>query len=261
MEKLTNIKEVEDITQIPPEMSLKNILLPCEWVVYLYDKQLFKKMANKPNFQAKPYKEIFKITNVNDMFYFLHLMAVSNPQKNGNVTINKLNLDCNDYIIMRKGIEPIWEDPKNSNGGLYSIRINHDNGFNLWSNLIFYLLGETLTDEYEAKNKVSNEIRFINGMTVSFITDSYNNNTNNINNYTLIKIWDGKENRNREMFTNILPVRIRELISDPATSIVYSQNNSKKDFGEKNIMDKIFRNNGSRGNGGFKNSRGRGRRH
>ena len=41
----------------------------------------------------------------------------------------------NDYIIMRKGIEPIWEDPKNSNGGTFTVKMAHSKGYDVWSTL------------------------------------------------------------------------------------------------------------------------------
>lgn len=58
---------------IPKQISLVDIKLPNEWVLYLYDKQLFKKMANRANFQAKPHKALCTISTVNDLIYILKL--------------------------------------------------------------------------------------------------------------------------------------------------------------------------------------------
>lgn len=211
--------------------SLKNIMLPNEWVLYLYDKQLFKKMANRSNFQAKPYKENYVIKNMNDLVYLLQIMKI---KVNPNSTNNKINLDMNDYIIMRKGIEPIWEDPKNYNGGTFTIKISHEKGYDLWSTFIMYMLGETLT----------NEMNNINGITVSYISDTSSNN------YTYIKIWDAKSDRTRDQFVNILPINILEKIRNE--SLMYSQNNKKKDFGVENIIKKLHNNNNyGKEKGGF----------
>jgi hypothetical protein len=249
-----------DENSIGLDIPLVNIMLPNEWVLYLYDKQLFKKMVNKPNFQAKPYKELCSITTVNDMIYLLRLMEVPNG------TDKKINMDTNDYIIMRKGIEPIWEDPKNSDGGTFSIKMDHNYGYEIWSTFVMYMLGETLTNEMEN----------INGITVSYISDSNNYKnpeyessyrtlepiTGKIMDYTLVKIWDRKSNRTLDQFINILPRNIIEKIQD-ATSM-YSKNKEKNHFNESNIIAKLNNNRQSinKGRGGFitrgaRNGRGR----
>ena len=110
-----NVASKNTSNTIPNDYPLTHINLPNQWVLYLYDKQLFKKMANRPGFNAKPHKEICTITTINDLIYILQLLEVKSNQ----LSSTKINLDANDYIIMRKGIEPIWEDPKNSNGGTF----------------------------------------------------------------------------------------------------------------------------------------------
>lgn len=241
---------------IPSDVPLTNINLPNKWVLYLYDKQLFKKMANRPTFQAKPHKEVCTLSTVNDLIYILQLMKakiepkVENKFRIKSINNNKLiNLDANDYIIMRKGIEPIWEDPKNANGGTFTVRMCHSKGYDVWSTFVMYMLGETMT--YEMHN--------INGITVSFISNS-DNLTNfpysNNNTYTYIKIWDGKSNRNLDQFINILPIDLFEKIK--SESIRYSQNNQKGDFNDKNIINKLNnnkKNSYNRDDGGFSSRR------
>lgn len=218
---------------IPDSTPLTHIKLPHEWVLYLYDKQSFKKMVNKPNYKIKPYTEICTLSTVNDLIYILQLMEV--PLENGITSGNKIggkrNLDANDYIIMKKGIEPIWEDPRNSNGGTFSIKMNHSKGYDVWMMFVMYMLGNTLTPEIE----------HINGITASFIPDS-NNFTLNTHgstnaNYTYIKIWDGREGRTRDDFVNILPDDL--LMKIKGESLMYSQNNKKKDFGGDAIINQI----------------------
>ena len=205
-------------------------------------------MANKTNFQARPHKALYTITTVNDLVYILKLMAVKNKPKvkYDLINNNKINLDTNDYIIMRKGIEPIWEDPKNSNGGTFTIKLNHVKGYELWSLFVMYMLGETMT----------NEMHNINGITVSYIADSYNFTSSNSNScYTYIKIWDAKPGRTKEQFIKILPSDLYDKIK--TESLMYSQNNTKKDFNEKTIIAKLQNSEKSNKNkGGFK-SQGR----
>jgi hypothetical protein len=245
----------DKMVQIPADIPMTNINLPNQWVLYLYDKALFKKMANRPNFQSKlPHKEICTITTVNDLIYILQLMEVKieSKLKIDFMGGNKINMDSNDYIIMRKGIEPIWEDPKNCNGGTFTIKMNHNRGYDVWATFVMYMLGETLT----------HEMQNINGITVSYISDDYakfnNNSVLNNNSYTYIKIWDAKPKRDRDQFVTILPSDLIDKIK--TESLKYTANNEKKYYGDEHIINKI--NNGrknsynNRDRGGF-NNRGR----
>jgi len=229
-------------------ITLKDIPLPNEWVLYLYDKQLFKKIASKQNFQAKPYRELYSLKNVNDLMYILKIMEVK--KKN----CPKNNLELNDYIFMRRGIEPIWEDPKNSNGGTYTIKMDHHKGYEIWSDFLMYIMGETLTDE----------MKYINGITISYIPETINTSSpskqsfladlKEKNSYTYIKIWDGKTNRTKEEFSRILPPEL--FCKFQNDSIMYSSNNKKRDFNEKNIINKINNKNyGKKEKGGFNMSK------
>ncbi|MEM0354187.1 MAG: eukaryotic translation initiation factor 4E [Thermoplasmata archaeon] len=223
-----------EVIQSSPDYPLTHINLPNPWVFYLYDKQAFKKIASCTNFQSKPYKEICTITTVNDLIYILQLMEIKNESKFkfGLMNDNLINLDANDYIIMRKGIEPIWEDPKNCNGGTFSIKMDHSKGYSVWSTFVMYMLGETLTEE----------MQYINGISVSYIFDEtfFHQNLSMGQGgrcYTYIKIWDAKPNRTRDQFVNILPMDLLNLIKNE--SLMYIQNNKKKDFNEKNIINKL----------------------
>lgn len=220
--------------------------LPNPWVLYLYDKSVFKKMANRPKFQAKPHKELCTLNTVNDLIYILQLMEVKNNTTMNMTDNNKINLDANDYIIMRKGIEPIWEDPKNSNGGTFTIKMDHANGYNVWSKFVMYMLGETMT--YDMSD--------INGMTVSYISDSHNFNSNisNGKSYTYIKIWDAKPERTKDQFVNILPIDLFDQIKNE--SLMYTPNNKKKHYGNDGIINKLSRRNYNNQRGGFNNHRG-----
>lgn len=236
------------------DMALCDIKLPNQWILYIYDKQVFKKIANKANFQAKPHRELCTIDTVSDLIYILQLMKVKCDSKlKIDSTESKINLDSNDYIIMRKGIEPIWEDVKNSNGGTFTIKMNHDNGYDVWSYFVMYMLGESLTEDME----------YINGITVSYIPNSYNFNNPTASNdtcSTYIKIWDGKADRTRDQFVNILPTDILNYIKNE--SLMYTPNNKKKDFNEKNILTKLnksdrFGQSGRSFRGGFSGNRRR----
>ena len=88
-------------------------------------------------------------------------------------------------FLMRKGIQPIWEDEKNINGGCFSYKINNRNIANSWKNLSYALLGETLTTK--------NLSEYINGITIS-----------PKKNFCIIKIWLSTCNyKNPEIITEI----------------------------------------------------------
>lgn len=174
------------------------------------------------------------------------------PDVSINTQSNKLNLDMHDYIIMRKGIEPIWEDPKNSDGGTFTIKMAHTKGYDIWSLFIMYMMGETLT----------RDMGEINGITVSYISDSnsfHNPNAMGNGTYTYLKIWDGKSNRTKDQFIDILPDDLYEQIK--TESLMYSSNNTKKHFNEANIIGKLKKNrydrDGDRNRGGFVTGRRR----
>lgn len=215
--------------------NISDILLPCEWDMYLYNKMAFKKMASKSKGTIRPNKKICTLRTLNDLIYILQLMKV-----NAASDTKKLNLDMNDYIFMRKGIEPIWEDPKNANGGTFSVKINNTNGYNTWVEFMIRLTGETLTSD----------MGNINGITVSYLPDTRMTSGSSSMSYTFIKIWDGMTKRDQTSFLDILSPDIRRIIQ--GTSIIYTKNNSKKNYGERDIINRIDRGRDRR-HGGFVN--------
>jgi len=74
-------------------------------------------------------------------------------------------------FVMREGITPMWEDPKNRNGGCFSYKVVNKNIPEVWKSLFYLLCGETLSIE----NEVS---QHINGITIS-----------PKKNFCIIKIW------------------------------------------------------------------------
>lgn len=116
------------------------------------------------------------------------------------------------------------------------------------------MLGESLTQN----------MNIINGISVSYISDTNPNAPvepkPNENGYTFIKIWDGKQDRNKENFLSILPEEIRTQIKNDSTR--YTYNNQKTDYNETNIFEKINggknRHGGSDKRGGFRSQSNRG---
>jgi len=62
--------------------------------------------------------------------------------------------------MMVNGIKPIWEDPRNENGGFWSIRVKKEDSPEVWKELILAVIGEQFTPFLEEGDD-------INGVTVS----------------------------------------------------------------------------------------------
>ena len=80
-------------------------------------------------------------------------------------------------FLMRKGVQPTWEDEKNRSGGCFSYKINNRNVAYSWKNLSYVLLGETLI-----KPELCD---IINGITIS-----------PKKNFCIIKVWLANCNHN-----------------------------------------------------------------
>ena len=74
-------------------------------------------------------------------------------------------------FAMRKGITPMWEDPKNRNGGCFSFKVINKYVPSVWKSLLYALCGESLCNDPKYNS-------IINGITIS-----------PKKNFCIIKIW------------------------------------------------------------------------
>lgn len=74
-------------------------------------------------------------------------------------------------FLMRKGINPTWEDEENRSGGCFSYKIHNKNITSAWRKMSYLLCGESLC----IKNNIMNKI---NGITIS-----------PKKNFGILKIW------------------------------------------------------------------------
>lgn len=74
-------------------------------------------------------------------------------------------------FIMRSGIDPMWEHPKNSKGGCFSYKVINKQVPNVWRTLMYLLCGESLVVDKKYN-------QYINGITIS-----------PKKNFCIIKIW------------------------------------------------------------------------
>ena len=63
-------------------------------------------------------------------------------------------------FLMRDGIQPMWEDPKNSKGGCFSFKVTTKVVPQVWKKLSYITVGETLTNDTRL-------LQVINGITIS----------------------------------------------------------------------------------------------
>jgi hypothetical protein len=88
-------------------------------------------------------------------------------------------------FVMRNGISPMWEDPKNRNGGCFSYKVTNKCVCDVWRNLIFVLVGNT----------ISANIQFVNSVTGITISPKKN--------FCIIKIWmTNCDHQNPSIVTN-----------------------------------------------------------
>tara|TARA_B110000858_G_C17685847_1_gene418865 strand:+ start:337 stop:864 length:528 start_codon:yes stop_codon:yes gene_type:complete len=58
-------------------------------------------------------------------------------------------------FLMRKGINPTWEDPKNMNGGCFSFKVNNSDVYKTCTQLSYLLTGETLSNNHKLQEKIT----------------------------------------------------------------------------------------------------------
>ncbi len=74
-------------------------------------------------------------------------------------------------FLMRDGIKPTWEDPKNRNGGCFSYKVSNKNVYEVWRDLTYVLVGDS----------ISKQKSFVSGVTGITISPKKN--------FCIIKIW------------------------------------------------------------------------
>jgi len=58
-------------------------------------------------------------------------------------------------FMMRKNINPTWEDPKNNKGGCFSFKVSNKNVPSVWKDLSYVLTGETISNDPKFQENVT----------------------------------------------------------------------------------------------------------
>jgi len=74
-------------------------------------------------------------------------------------------------FMMKEGIKPTWEDPKNRNGGCFSYKVTNKNVYKVWKDLTYVVVGATISSN-------ANFVSCVTGITIS-----------PKKNFCIIKVW------------------------------------------------------------------------
>jgi hypothetical protein len=119
---------------------------------------LWAHLPHDTDWSPKSYKEIYKFTTVENT------IAISE-------TLPEILVKNCMLFIMKDGVMPIWEDPSNRDGGCFSYKISNKNVYEVWRDLTYALVGESLSSNNTFVNSVT-------GITIS-----------PKKNFCVIKIW------------------------------------------------------------------------
>lgn len=139
--------------------------LKCRW-------NLWAHLPQDPDWTVKSYKKICQFKTIEESIGITESLP---PDLIKNCML----------FIMRDGITPMWEDPKNRNGGCFSYKVSNKNVFEVWRDLTYVLIGESISSNNSFVNSVT-------GITVS-----------PKKNFCIIKIWTTNcEYQNPQIVTN-----------------------------------------------------------
>ena len=119
---------------------------------------LWAHLPQDPDWTVKSYKNISKFKHIEEV------ICVTEMLPEGLVKNAML-------FVMKDGITPMWEDPKNRNGGCFSYKVSNKNVVDVWRDLSYVLIGET----------ISNNSSFVNSVTGITISPKKN--------FCIVKIW------------------------------------------------------------------------
>jgi len=139
---------------------------------------LWAHLPHDPDWSLKGYKKIHQFKTIEETV----AITESLPEQ--------LVKNCM-LFVMREGVTPMWEDPKNRNGGCFSYKITNKNVYDVWRDLTYILVGESISSNLSFMNSVT-------GITIS-----------PKKNFCIIKIWLACcEYQNPQIVTN----EIRNLV-------------------------------------------------
>ena len=108
---------------------------------------LWAHLPHNTDWSIKSYTNIAELNNMEEVIAL-------NESVNDNMIKNCM------LFLMRKGINPMWEDKKNINGGSFSFKILNKDVCSIWRNLLYLVCGESISNDDEF-------LECVNGITIS----------------------------------------------------------------------------------------------
>ncbi len=106
-----------------------------KWVLWAH-------LPHDTDWTIRSYKKIMSITTAEEIIKLNQALP------------EKLIKNCM-LFLMRDGINPMWEDPKNKDGGCFSFKISNKHVAKVWEKLSYSLVGETLTTNEKMLNTIT----------------------------------------------------------------------------------------------------------
>jgi hypothetical protein len=133
---------------------------------------LWAHLPHDTDWSIKSYKKVYTMKSVEE--------AIAITETLPDVLVKNCML-----FLMREGIKPIWEDPKNRSGGCFSYKVSNSKVYETWKELSYVLVGDT----------ISKQISFVANVTGITISPKKN--------FCIIKIWTNNcVNQNPEIVTS-----------------------------------------------------------
>jgi len=107
---------------------------------------LYSHFSNDTEWDENSYKKICKISSIEEGIGLFDLLT---NELFKNVMV----------FLMREDIKPMWEVKENENGGAFSFKVNMENIKDVWTNMCYECIGESLLND--------NDTKIVNGITFS----------------------------------------------------------------------------------------------
>ena len=142
--------------------------IKCGWMLWAH-------LPQDSNWALDSYKRVSRLESIEETISIIETL----PEP----LVNNCML-----FVMRDGIAPMWEDPKNRDGGNFSYKISNKIVIETWRDLSYMLVGESLSSNNDIANSVT-------GISIS-----------PKKNFCIIKIWfNNCKNQNPALITSDIP--------------------------------------------------------
>ena len=129
----------------------------------------------KDNWKLSGFKKIYKIENIKNFWTLFNNWDLLG------------GINYKHFFIMKNDVPPIWEDPKNINGGCWSFKVNYQTASELWENLSIYLVTEKISNQEIVGISIC--LKKNNNIVIKIWNTNSKNNSLSLLNENLLKKW------------------------------------------------------------------------